>query len=88
MSEASQFLYQSLDGRSYWRSVTILVPDSWPADCVARSVIGSSGEEPDISLGVPHPVFGNAPWTQQSQGCGQPGSMIYLSYRQLQNIGT
>jgi hypothetical protein len=50
-------------------------------------VVGASGEKADISIGVPHPVFGNAPWTQQSQGCGQPGDMIYLSYRQLQNIG-
>jgi hypothetical protein len=88
MAEASQFLHQSLDGRAYWRSVTVLLPDTWPSNCIARPVSGSSGEVPDISVGVPHPVFGNAPWTQQSQGCGQPGDMIYLSYRRLQNIGT
>jgi hypothetical protein len=88
MTEASQFLHQALDGRAYWRSVTVLLPDSWPANCVPRPVVGSSGELPDISVGVPHPVFGNTPWTQQSQGCGQRGDMIYLSYRRLQNIGT
>jgi hypothetical protein len=87
MTEASQFLLQSLDGRAYWRSVTVLLPDTWPSNCIARPVVGASGEKADISIGVPHPVFGNAPWTQQSQGCGQPGDMIYLSYKQLQNIG-
>lgn len=87
MAEASQFLHQALDGRAYWQSVTVLLPDTWPSNCVARSVVGASGEKADISIGVSHPVFGNAPWTQQSQGCGQPGDMIYLSYRQLQNIG-
>jgi hypothetical protein len=51
-------------------------------------VVGSSGERADISIGVPHPVFGNAPRTQQSQGCGRPGDMIHLSYRRLENIGT
>jgi hypothetical protein len=88
VTEASQFLHEALGGRAYWRSVTVLLPDSWPGHCVARSVVGSSGERADISIGVPHPVFGNAPWTQQSRGCGQPGDMIHLSYRRLENIGT
>lgn len=88
MTEASQFLYQSLGGRAYWRSVTVLLPDTWPSNCVGRSVVGSTGEQADISVGVPHPVFGNGPWTQQSRGCGQPGDIIRLSYRKLQNIGT
>jgi len=88
VTEASQFLHQALDGRAYWRSVTVLLPDSWTSHCVARSAVGSSGERADISIGVPHPVFGNAPWTQQSRGCAQPGDMIHISYRRLENIGT
>ena len=87
MTEASQFLHQSLDGRAYWRSVTVLLPETWPSSCAPKMVTGSSGETPDVTVGLPHPVFGNNAWTQQSQGCGQPGDMIYMSYRHILNQG-
>ncbi|XP_047110046.1 calcium-activated chloride channel regulator 1-like [Schistocerca piceifrons] len=83
LAGASQFLHAALEGRAYLRTVTVLLPDAWADSCSPRYVTTSSGETADIRVSVPHPVFGDSTWTQQSQGCGQPGDFIYLSYRQL-----
>lgn len=87
---ASQFLHAALDARAYFRSVTILLPESWDDSCSPRYVTSSSGERPDFRVGPTHPVFGDGAWTQQSQGCGRPGDFVYTSYRPLldsRNLG-
>ncbi|KAK9507731.1 hypothetical protein O3M35_007519 [Rhynocoris fuscipes] len=82
LSAGSNAVYRSLRGRASWKSVTVLVPGSWPDTCVpAHSTIPSQGEKADIKLGLPHPVYRDTPWTQQTKPCGHQGDFIYLSYR-------
>lgn len=63
-----------------------MLPLNWPDTCVGhlRSVVSSQGDTPDVHIGLPHPVHGDALWTQQSQGCGRPGDAIYASHRLFQ----
>lgn len=63
-----------------------MLPDTWSDQCVGhlRSVVSSQGETPDVYVGLPHPVHGDALWTQQSQGCGRSGDAIYAGHRLFQ----
>lgn len=63
-----------------------MLPQNWPDTCVGhqRSIVSSQGETPDVHVGLPHPVYGDALWTQQSQGCGRPGDAIHASHRLFQ----
>ncbi|BES87543.1 Ca-activated cl channel protein [Nesidiocoris tenuis] len=82
LSKASEAVYRSLRGRASWKSVTVLVPRIWPDTCVpGHSTVPSSGETPHIRISLPHPVYRDSPWTQQSKPCGQSGDFISLSYR-------
>uniref|UniRef100_A0A146KVC4 Calcium-activated chloride channel regulator 4 n=1 Tax=Lygus hesperus TaxID=30085 RepID=A0A146KVC4_LYGHE len=82
LSKASEAVYRSLRGRASWKSVTVLVPPNWPDTCVpGHSTVPSQGETPHIRVGLPHPVYRDTPWTQQSKPCGHEGDFIFLSYR-------
>jgi hypothetical protein len=82
----SKSLHEALGGKAYFRSVTVMLPLNWPDHCVGhlRVITSSQGETPDVHIGLPHPVHGDALWTQQSQGCGRPGDAIFASYRLFQ----
>lgn len=77
-------MYKATDGMAGLGSVTIQLPPHW----AARSCIPpppTAGEEPPITtqnpqiiVDSPHAVFRDAPWTQQSGGCGKPGNFIQL----------
>lgn len=85
-TSGSKSLHEALSGKAYFRSVTVMLPQNWPDHCVGhlRGIVSSQGETPDVLVGLPHPVHGDALWTQQSQGCGRPGDAIYSSYRLFQ----
>lgn len=85
-TSGSKALHDALGGKAYFRSVTVMLPQNWQDPCVGhlRTVVGSQGETPDVYVGQPHPVHGDALWTQQSRGCGRPGDAIHSSYRLFQ----
>ncbi|XP_050535825.1 calcium-activated chloride channel regulator 1-like [Daktulosphaira vitifoliae] len=85
-TSGSKSLYEALSGKAYFRSVTVTLPQNWPDNCVGhtRTIAASQGEIPDILVGQPHPVYGDAMWTQQSQSCGRSGDALYGSYRLFQ----
>lgn len=85
-TSGSKSLHEALGGKAYFRSVTVMLPLNWPDHCVGhlRVITSSQGEMPDVHIGLPHPVHGDALWTQQSQGCGRPGDAIFASYRLFQ----
>lgn len=82
----SKALHEALAGKAYFRSVTVMLPLNWPDTCVGhlRGVVSGQGDPPDVHVGLPHPVHGDALWTQQSQGCGRPGDAVYGSHRLFQ----
>ncbi|KAJ6641601.1 Calcium-activated chloride channel regulator 2 [Pseudolycoriella hygida] len=82
LPSASNFLFNALDGRAYMDSVIVMIPSSWPKNCLPQNatLLTSSGESSDITISERHPIYGDAIWTQQSAGCGENGDQIYASY--------
>ena len=83
MNEFSSALFNATDGRAYLREVTVSLPRTWRTKHIACSLMEplistSPSTKAHISITAPHPLFGNKPWTQQSQGCGRPGDYIQM----------
>lgn len=76
-------LFSSLEGRAYFREISINLPDHWSDSCVNGDVVSSRGEQSDFIIGRSHPVYGDQIWTQQSRGCGDQGDFVYLSEKLL-----
>ena len=84
LREASKGLYQALDERAFFKSVTIVVPSSW-RDAKCQSIIrppkgGTPYRHADIRVAASDPVYGHQPFTQQTGGCGHPGDLMTLPY--------
>lgn len=82
LTSSSSYLFSALDGRAFFGSFNIILPASWPDNCVnssSRSLKASQGGKSDITLTATHPIYGDSAWTQQSGGCGVPGDQIFLS---------
>lgn len=62
-----------------------MLPSNWPSSCLPknRTIKTSRGERSDITITVPHQVYRDSVWTQQSGGCGEAGDQIYGSYTAL-----
>lgn len=83
-------MFSSLDGRVHIGNVVVIVPMEWPNSCLPtnRTMTASIGERSDITLTLPHPIYRDAIWTQQSAGCGEAGDQIYSSYTALRRKAT
>ncbi|XP_018008279.1 calcium-activated chloride channel regulator 2-like [Hyalella azteca] len=83
LGEFSSELYASTGGRASLSQVTVALPRTWGDDlssCALMQPLTSVAPpvRPHVSITKPHPVFGNRPWAQQTQGCGKPGDRIYV----------
>lgn len=81
--ESSRLLHQATDGRTFIRSVSVVLPTGWSsADCgrnVSRTRLESYGQADVRISSQPHPLFNGGAdvlWTQQSRDCGQMGDYI------------
>lgn len=65
-----------------------MLPTSWPSNCLPknRTLTTSRGETSDITITVPHSIYRESVWTQQSGGCGEMGDQIYASYTAMKRI--
>ncbi|CAL4185666.1 unnamed protein product, partial [Meganyctiphanes norvegica] len=83
LTEFSEQLQSTTERQIYLKDVTVLLPKSWDTASSTCSLWGpliTSGSPINSHVHVTesHPVFGANPWTQQSQGCGQPGDFIQM----------
>ena len=83
LTDGSAVLHQALGGRVHLAQVTLVIPSYWrDARChmsVPYPTAGIRYQTPaDVLITPDTPVFGPAPHTQQSRGCGQSGDTIYL----------
>jgi calcium-activated chloride channel regulator 4 len=73
-------LHEATDRRVFFKSATVVIPSSW-RDGKCQTVIREPNSDtpyrtPDIRIDShKHPLYGEAPYTQQSRGCGQPGDV-------------
>ncbi|XP_047468982.1 calcium-activated chloride channel regulator 1-like [Penaeus chinensis] len=83
LTEFSNVLWTTTGGRASLREVTVALPRSWKMDALTCSLLSplttsATPNQAHIRVTSPHPVFGNRPWTQQSQGCGRQGDYIQM----------
>ncbi|CAL4122486.1 unnamed protein product [Meganyctiphanes norvegica] len=83
LTEFSKELHKITQGRASLRDVTVSLPKSWKTGtdtCTlwAPLITSSAPVNSHIRLKETHPVFGDQPWVQQSQGCGRPGDFIQM----------
>lgn len=83
---ASSFLHQATRGRVHFGSVTIAIPDTWPARPQATATTASLFPVADVRVAAENPQYGDAPYTLQPRGCGERGEYIHLTPRFLSEM--
>nr|XP_054924630.1 calcium-activated chloride channel regulator 1-like isoform X2 [Dermacentor andersoni] len=80
---ASTFLHRATRGLVHFGSVTIAVPDTWPARRQAKSTAASLFPMADVRVAAANPQYGDTPYTLQPRGCGERGEYVHLTPRFL-----
>ncbi|KAH7974522.1 hypothetical protein HPB49_016411 [Dermacentor silvarum] len=80
---ASTFLHRATRGLVHFGSVTIAVPDTWPARPQAKSTTASLFSVADVRVAARNPQYGDTPYTLQPRGCGERGEYVHLTPRFL-----
>ncbi|XP_072140556.1 calcium-activated chloride channel regulator 1-like isoform X2 [Dermacentor andersoni] len=80
---ASTFLHRATRGLVHFGSVTIAVPDTWPARRQAKSTAASLFPMADVRVAAENPQYGDTPYTLQPRGCGERGEYVHLTPRFL-----
>lgn len=85
-------LYTATDGGLSLRSAMVLLPSHWSTRACHPPVSGRPPAPPTqpahMLISPPHPVFADAPWTQQSGGCGRQGDFIQMGVGFLESANT
>ncbi|XP_076054076.1 uncharacterized protein LOC143032832 [Oratosquilla oratoria] len=86
---ATSLLLYSVTGRKlFFQQVTVVLPRGW--ECTGLDIgvqkEGETWENAALRMGPRHPIFGDTPWTQQTQGCGRQGDFVYLSEEFVQYL--
>ncbi len=89
LEEASLSLYDALDKDAYFKSVQVVVPNKW-RDTMCKTVLREpKGDSPyrraDIQIGGRSAIYGDAPYAQQSAGCGHSGDLIRMPWTFLED---
>ncbi|XP_049513445.1 calcium-activated chloride channel regulator 3A-1-like [Dermacentor silvarum] len=80
---ASTFLHRATHGLVHFGSVTIAVPDTWPARPQAKSTTANLFPVADVRVAAENPQYGDTPYTLQPRGCGERGEYVHLTPRFL-----
>ncbi|KAF5896863.1 epithelial chloride channel protein-like, partial [Clarias magur] len=74
----SEYLFEALDHKVFFKEVKILVPPTWTTGKYerARTESFSKGR---IRIDSPHSVFGDEPFTHQTEGCGKEAEYIHFT---------
>ncbi|CAI9551528.1 unnamed protein product [Staurois parvus] len=78
VAEGSNYLFQATGNRLYYKSVKILIPNTWTANSTYSRPKRESYDKADIIIADPF-TQGDFPYTLQYGGCGEPGKYIHLT---------
>lgn len=84
--EASEFLHTTTRGQTYFKEITIAVPSTWSNNDEYQQVLSDYFSSAHIRIDKPNPEYGDAPYTLQTGGCGEPGQYIHLTPNFVKNI--
>ncbi|XP_053362895.1 calcium-activated chloride channel regulator 1-like [Clarias gariepinus] len=74
----SEYLFEALDHKLFIKEVKILVPPNWMTGKYERART-ESFDKGRIRIDIPHPHFGDEPYTHQIQGCGNEAEYIHFT---------
>ncbi|XP_060799224.1 calcium-activated chloride channel regulator 1-like [Neoarius graeffei] len=80
----SNYLFEALDHKVFFKEVKILVPPNWTTGKYEKAR-NESYEKGRIIIDNPHPSFGDDPYTRQTKGCGEEGDYIHFTPNFLLN---
>lgn len=89
--EASSVLFTATRSRSYFKNVTILVPDTWTDNDTYDSPKNASFEGADVIIATRNPRFAPdphqqaAPYTKHYEGCQRQAVHIHFTPEFLLN---
>ncbi|KAM4642760.1 calcium-activated chloride channel regulator 1-like [Discoglossus pictus] len=78
MMDASTYMLKATKNRTYIRSVTILIPQTWKSNSTYGRPRRESYDTADVIIADPS-LLQDEPYTLQYGGCGQPGKYIHLT---------
>ncbi|XP_046463087.1 calcium-activated chloride channel regulator 1-like [Daphnia pulex] len=88
--EASSALCTAVEGRAYFRNVTILIPNHWAANrncLVDTNITWPRTHMADLIVTPNHPNFGSQPFTLNYGGCGVSSLPVRLPIGYLTALG-
>ncbi|XP_053363968.1 calcium-activated chloride channel regulator 1-like [Clarias gariepinus] len=74
----SEYLFEALDHKVFFKEVKILVPPTWKTGTYERAKTDSFSKG-RIRIDSPHPVLGDEPYTYQTGGCGNEAEYIHFT---------
>ncbi|KAL7825206.1 hypothetical protein AOLI_G00324130 [Acnodon oligacanthus] len=85
ITSGSEYLFQALDNKVFYKEVKILVPPSWNGsyDRARRETYSKA----NVIINLPHPAFGDDPYTKQIKGCGEESEYTHFTPDFLLNDG-
>ncbi|XP_067930952.1 calcium-activated chloride channel regulator 4-like [Watersipora subatra] len=87
-TEASNILLAATHNRHYFKSLTILVPETWkPNSAWSEPKEKETMARARVVVARPNLAYGNEPYTRQPGSCGQEGDFIHFTPEYLtQNL--
>uniref|UniRef100_A0A6I8PBF7 Calcium-activated chloride channel regulator 1 n=1 Tax=Ornithorhynchus anatinus TaxID=9258 RepID=A0A6I8PBF7_ORNAN len=79
VTEASTYLFQATKKMVYFKSVAILIPETWqdkPEYLISKR---ESYQTADVIVAEPSPAHIDTPYTKQTGLCGEPGQYIHFT---------
>ncbi|KAK1785902.1 hypothetical protein P4O66_017545 [Electrophorus voltai] len=75
ITSVSEYLFQALDNKVFFKEVKILVPPNWTNGTYERASTETYSKA-KVLIDVPHPAFGDDPYTKQTKNCAEEGDYI------------
>nr|XP_006822464.1 PREDICTED: calcium-activated chloride channel regulator 1-like [Saccoglossus kowalevskii] len=82
-TDASGFVFQGTFNRTYYRNVTILLPNTWSDELREAPATTERFDIANVIVDQPNPNYGDNPYTKQTKSCGELGDYIHLTERWL-----
>ena len=79
MTEASRELFIASRKRAYYKTIKILLPQTWSNTPTDQQLQGEFFEAAEVRVDQRNPVYDTAPYTVRGSECGQPGSYIHIT---------
>ncbi|XP_046718336.1 calcium-activated chloride channel regulator 1-like [Silurus meridionalis] len=78
ITSGSEYLFEALDNKVFFKEVKILVPPTWTSGKYEKATT-ETYKKGKIRIDESSLQYGNEPYTHQPEGCGREGEYIHLT---------